>query len=121
MTTIAQCIQAAAEQFGVTELAILSDRRYAAVALPRQVAYWLARETTTASFPRIAKALRRGDHTTIVYGIRRIEAKREADAEFRRVTDNLRAALFPRELYEDGTLAHDPRQLRLIQGGRIAS
>lgn len=118
MTTIKQCVQAAARHFDVSEIDILSARMPRHIILPRHVAYWLARETTLASYPQVGRVMRR-DHTSIAVGVRKIEDRREVDAEFRSETDRLRAALMPRDLYgEEDAPAEDPRQLQLIPGGR---
>jgi chromosomal replication initiator protein len=51
---------------------ILSRRRSAQVARPRQIAMWLARHITPCSLPEIGHAFER-DHTTVMHGIDRID------------------------------------------------
>ncbi len=41
--------------------------------IPRQCVYWIARNFTLQSFPQIARAVGKRDHTTIMSGVRRVE------------------------------------------------
>lgn len=66
-------VLATANHFGITSQEILSDRRVAAVSLPRQVAMYLAKELTSHSYPRIGMRFHR-DHTTVLHACRRIES-----------------------------------------------
>ena len=59
-----------AEEFGLTELDLLSDRRAREVARPRQVGYLLCKELTIHSLPAIGRAFCR-DHTTVMWGVRK--------------------------------------------------
>jgi chromosomal replication initiator protein len=53
--------------FGVERTDLLSARRSRHIAIPRQIAYWVAREATTKTVNQIARAFNR-DHSTIMYG-----------------------------------------------------
>jgi hypothetical protein len=64
--------------FGITELDLLSRRSGRTQAKPRQVGYWLARHTTSASLPEIGRAFDR-DHSTVMHGIKQVEARMAAD------------------------------------------
>lgn len=57
---------------GVTRSDILSERRTKDIVLPRQIAIFLARTITLKSMPAIGRAFKR-DHTTILYGYRKIK------------------------------------------------
>jgi len=57
-----------------------SPRRSKAVAFPRQVAMYLAREETAASLLEIGKALGGRDHSTILYGYEKISSLAEEDS-----------------------------------------
>jgi hypothetical protein len=61
------------KHFNVSVPAILSDLRFRAVSRPRQVAYYLSKKLTTCSMYEIAKHYGK-DHTSILKGIRTIEA-----------------------------------------------
>ena len=62
---------AASEGIGVNDL--LGQNRSAKIAVPRQLAMYLLREFNEISFPQIGELLGGRDHTTIMYGIKKIE------------------------------------------------
>ena len=49
------------------------------VVYPRQIAMYLCRELTGKSFPQIAKSFGDRDHTTVMYGYRKIATKLKSD------------------------------------------
>ncbi len=66
-----------------------SERRHKQLAHARQVAMYLARELTGASFPEIARRFNR-DHSTVISGCRKIEATYKAnDPALRKEIDEL--------------------------------
>ncbi len=62
-----------AQHFGLRLSDILAARRARAVARPRQLAMYLAKQLTTASLPDIGRAFGGRDHTTIAHGVRTVE------------------------------------------------
>lgn len=60
---------------GIARNEIISIRRNASVVRARHFAMWLMRRLTSKSLPSIGGILGRRDHTTIIHGIRRIEAE----------------------------------------------
>lgn len=76
--SVATIIEAAASAFAVSRIDVLSDRRDRPAVLARQSAMWLARRTTLQSYPAIGRALRR-DHTTVMYGVSRIDQRMADD------------------------------------------
>jgi hypothetical protein len=58
---------------------IISDRRTAIVVKPRQVAMYLCREMTPRSLPAIGRAVGGKDHTTVLYGHRKIRTLARLD------------------------------------------
>jgi chromosomal replication initiator protein len=58
-----------------------SKRRPNSIALPRQVAMYLAKETTQKSLPEIGELFGGRDHTTVLHAVRKIAAARATDAE----------------------------------------
>ncbi len=76
---------------GLTEM--LSDRRTWAAVMPRQIAMWLCRKLTTHSLPAIAHHFGGRDHTTVMHAARKIEEKRQTDAELNITLMKLASAL----------------------------
>ena len=58
-----------------------SKRRPANIALPRQIAMYLAKELTQKSLPEIGDMFGGRDHTTVLYAVRKITAARAKKAE----------------------------------------
>ena len=65
-------VDACAAHYGLFPVALLSRRRSAGLVRPRHIAMYLAREMTMCSFPEIAAALGRSDHTTAMHGAEKI-------------------------------------------------
>ena len=69
---IEKIIAEVARTYNVSESDILSNRRTSALALARQVAMYIARETTNLSYKAIGESFGK-DHTTVLYNVNRIE------------------------------------------------
>jgi chromosomal replication initiator protein len=78
-----------AEHFALKQADLISERRARAVARPRQVAMWLAKQITTRSLPDIGRRFGGRDHTTVLHAVRRIEALRLEDAAMQQDLDVL--------------------------------
>jgi hypothetical protein len=61
--------------FGLSEDDLLSGGKQYRFAHPRQIGMYLARKTTSASFPDIALHFGRKDHTTVIHAVREIEKR----------------------------------------------
>ena len=61
-----------AKTYNVSENDMLSDRKTAPLVLARQVAMYIARETTDLSYKAIGQCFGK-DHTTVLYNVNRIE------------------------------------------------
>ncbi len=70
---IEKIIAEVAKTYNVSESDILSNRRTASLALARQVAMYIARETTNLSYKAIGESFGK-DHTTVLYNVNRIES-----------------------------------------------
>ncbi len=70
--SIDNIIMEVAHTYNVSEADILSNRRTASLALARQVAMYIARETTDLSYKAIGESFGK-DHTTVLYNVNRIE------------------------------------------------
>jgi len=68
-----------AEHYSLKQADLISERRARAVARPRQVAMWLAKQVTTRSLPDIGRRFGGRDHTTVLHAVRRIEQLKAED------------------------------------------
>lgn len=82
-----------AAAFGVPALDLISERRTAAIVVPRHVAMTLVRDLTLASYPRIARAFRRADHSTVMYAEQVTRRRLERDPALAARVTALRARL----------------------------
>ncbi len=87
--TVDMIQKAVAEHYGLKQADLISERRARAVARPRQVAMWLAKQITTRSLPDIGRRFGGRDHTTVLHAVRRIEALKGEDAAIARDVDVL--------------------------------
>ncbi len=87
--TVDQIQKAVAEHYSLTQADLISERRARAVARPRQVAMWLAKQITTRSLPDIGRRFGGRDHTTVLHAVRRIEALKAEDPVIARDVDVL--------------------------------
>ncbi len=72
--TVDEIQKAVADHFGLKQADLLNERRTRAVARPRHVAMYLAKQLTTRSYPDIGRRFGGRDHTTVLHAVRRIEA-----------------------------------------------
>ena len=82
-----------AQHFGLEVGEMQSKGRQRAVAFPRQVAMFLCRELTDASFPEIGRDFGGKDHTTVLHSYTKISRLEETDEEVARLLWQLRRAL----------------------------
>lgn len=67
--------------FHIGKLEIMSTRKTADIGFPRQVVYYLLHRHTSMSLPLIGQVVGGRDHTTILYGVRKIKRLRDEDAQ----------------------------------------
>jgi chromosomal replication initiator protein len=77
--TIEQIQKTVSEFFGIKLADLVGGRKQRNFALPRQIAGFLSRELTDASFPEIGEAFGGRDHTTIMHACRKIQQMRAKD------------------------------------------
>jgi chromosomal replication initiator protein len=89
---IADAVAAVAHEFKLPTSALTGERGRSDVSFARHVVMWLARNyVPRASFERIGRALGNRDHTTILFGVRKIEAMRQADPLLAQALDRFAA------------------------------
>lgn len=79
---VAEVIRVTAEFYGYSVEELISMDRHKQISEARQVAAYLARHTTAASYPEIGRALG-GHHTTIMFAVDRITTRVVEDLELR--------------------------------------
>lgn len=80
--SIALITEVAASFYGVERTELLSQRRGAAAVRPRHVAMYLAKRMTPKTLGEIGTRIGGRDHTTVMYGVRKIETAMVADPDF---------------------------------------
>lgn len=91
--TIEDIIAQVAKVFNVKPADIKSKKKHKLYSLPRQVGMYLARELTELSYPEIGAALGGKDHSTVIYGSKKIEQKLENDHSLRNLVEGIRKSL----------------------------
>ncbi len=91
--TIEEIQKRVAAHFNVRVADMHSARRSRAVARPRQVAMFLAKQLTSRSLPEIGRQFGGRDHTTVIHAVKKVEELRRADADFGEDVDLLRRML----------------------------
>lgn len=81
VVSVEEIQRAVAEFYGIKLSDMRSVRKQKEVALPRQVAMYLAKEMTTRSLPDIARSFDR-DHATVIYAVKKIRALAASDSAF---------------------------------------
>jgi chromosomal replication initiator protein len=68
---------------------IKAKRRTKDIALPRQIAMYLAKQATHSSLSEIGKHFGGKDHATVIYACKQIEERKTKDETFNRIIENL--------------------------------
>ncbi|MBI4635143.1 MAG: chromosomal replication initiator protein DnaA, partial [Candidatus Rokubacteria bacterium] len=87
--TIEQIQRKACEFFGLHMSDLKAKTRTKAVAFPRQVAMYLARQLTHASLADVGRAFGGKDHTTVLHAVAKIQTLLQEDPKLRKTIDTL--------------------------------
>ena len=82
-----------ADHYNIRISDLIGPKRTRVFARPRQVAMFLCKTLTSRSLPEIARRFGGRDHTTVIHGVRKIEALRHEDAAIAEDLEILRRAL----------------------------
>lgn len=82
--------EAVAARFHIKIADMKSRRRSKTLVYPRQIAMYLCRELTDASFPEIGRHFGGKDHTTIIHACKQIAKARETDSELNAILESLK-------------------------------
>jgi chromosomal replication initiator protein len=91
--TIEEIQKRVAEHYNIRLSEMYSARRARAVARPRQVAMYLAKQLTARSLPEIGRKFGGRDHTTVMHAVRKVDELRSLDRSFAEDIDLLRRML----------------------------
>ena len=91
--TIEEIQRKVAEHYNIRLTDMSSARRARAVARPRQVAMYLAKQLTSRSLPEIGRRFGNRDHTTVMHAVSRIAELMQADSAFAEDVELLRRML----------------------------
>jgi chromosomal replication initiator protein len=91
--TIEEIQRKVSEHWNIRLTDMSSARRARAVARPRQVAMYLAKQLTTRSLPEIGRKFGNRDHTTVMHAVSRITELMTADSAFAEDVELLRRML----------------------------
>ncbi len=91
--TIEEIQKRVAEHWNIRLTDMSSARRARAVARPRQVAMYLAKQLTSRSLPEIGRKFGNRDHTTVMHAVSRVTELMEQDSDFAERVELLRRML----------------------------
>jgi chromosomal replication initiator protein len=87
--TIEQIQRKVGDAFGVKLSDLKAKNRTKAVAFPRQIAMYLARQLTHASLSEVGRAFGGKDHTTVLHAVDKIQVLLQEDPKLRKTIDGL--------------------------------
>ncbi len=91
--TMDEIIKKTCEYYNIKQGDMMGASRARSVARPRQMAMYLCKTLTTRSYPEIARKIGGRDHTTILYGVRKIEELIAVDNQIAEDAELLRRML----------------------------
>ena len=91
--TIEEIQKRVAEHYNIKLAEMHSARRSRAIARPRQVAMYLAKQLTTRSLPEIGRKFGGRDHTTVMHAVKKIDELKGSDSSFAEDVELLRRML----------------------------
>ena len=81
------------DHFHIRLSELKSDKRLKNIVLPRQIAIYLCRELTKASYPEIGDKFGGKDHSTIIHSAKKIEKQLAVDPAMRETVEGLKKTL----------------------------
>ncbi|OPZ79458.1 MAG: Chromosomal replication initiator protein DnaA [Alphaproteobacteria bacterium ADurb.Bin438] len=90
--SIAEIKSRVATFYKLRQVDIMSKSRQKGIAVPRQIAMYMSKTLTTKSYPEIGREFDR-DHTTILHGVRKIEALIKSDKNLLEQINTIRGTL----------------------------
>jgi chromosomal replication initiator protein len=93
VATVSEIQRQTADAFGISVEQLVSASRAGAVAWPRQLAMYLARELTGQTLPAIGRAFGGRNHTTVLHAYRRTAERIASDPKAFEIVQRLTASL----------------------------
>ena len=91
--TMDEIIKKTCDYYKLRQVDLMSQNRQRAIARPRQMAMYLCKRLTQRSLPEIGRKFGGRDHTTILYGVRKIEELIRTDTQVAEDAELLRRML----------------------------
>ncbi len=91
--SVDEILKHVSQHFNIKISDLKSAKRLKAVVLPRQIAMYLSRQLTSASYPEIGDRFGGKDHSTIIHAIRKIDKLLEEDYNLRNTIESLKSSL----------------------------
>jgi chromosomal replication initiator protein len=85
--------KATADYFGLKVADLKSDKRLKNLVQARQIAIWICRDMTKASYPDIGMRFGGKDHSTVIYAAKKIDAALKVDVKLSRMIDEIKSIL----------------------------
>jgi chromosomal replication initiator protein len=82
-----------ADHFNLKVAELKSDKRLKALVVPRQIAIYLCRDLTKASYPDIGEKFGGKDHSTIIHSVKKVDKLLSQDYELKNTIETLRKGL----------------------------
>lgn len=82
-----------ADHFGLKVADLKSEKRLKAFVQARQIAIWICRDMTTASYPDIGARFGGKDHSTVIHAAKKIDKLMREDENLTQILDELKAAV----------------------------
>ena len=82
-----------ADHFKLKISELKSEKRLKALVVPRQIAIYLCRELTKASYPEIGEKFGGKDHSTIIHSVKKIDNLLQQNLEMKGTVENLKRSL----------------------------
>lgn len=87
--TVDEILKTAASKFNVKLLDMKSHKKNKNLVFARQIAMYLSRRLTSASFPDIGEKIGGRDHSTVIYACNKIKKSMEEDAQLKKLVQEI--------------------------------
>jgi chromosomal replication initiator protein len=92
--TVEKIVKIVCDYFNIMPEHLLGPRRSKELVGPRQITMYLLRHEMNMSFPKIGKELNKKDHTTIMYGVEKIEKETTKNIELQKELSAIKEKLY---------------------------